>query len=528
MVGFSYTPAADFYGVDSFEYRALDPVSGGYATGLVTLNIAGVNDVPVALADSFTAEFETELVGNVLANDSDPDSQGLTANTVVQPANGTLTFQSNGDFTYLPNIDFVGLDSFSYIASDNDDDTAEVVVSITVNAFVPPEPDLLIHYTFEDQLAGQATDSSGYKNHGTINGAVYESDAGDGTLNSMRFDGSDDVIDAGVLDVAGTGLTLAAWFKADSYPGSSQDPRIITKATGAAANDHVFMLGTVKSDQAVRLRGRVRVNGVTTTLIASGGDLQAGIWYHGTLTYDGTAMRLYLNGADVGSKALSGAVDQDPAVPVEVGGQAGSKFFDGLIDDVRLMQRSVSFSEVQDIIAGNQLPEVVADSYTVVEDNTLSVDAVSGVLANDNEPDGETMSTLLVTDGALGTVTLGPDGAFTYIPQLNASGTDTFTYQVSDGVGLSDEATVTITITEVNDEPVTAPDTYVGAPDEALIIAAPGVLDNDFDPERGSIQASLGNVTPTNGNLTLNADGSFTYTPDFGFGGVDFFFLHGK
>ena len=104
---------------------------------------------------------------------------------------------------------------------------------------------------------------------------------------AVRLDGVDDYIDLGGLDLNGSGLTLAAWFNADSFPGPSSDPRIISKASGTGASDHVFMLGTIRAGSAVRLRARLRVGGVTRTLVASSGDLETGEWRHAAATYDG-------------------------------------------------------------------------------------------------------------------------------------------------------------------------------------------------------------------------------------------------
>ena len=159
----------------------------------------------------------------------------------------------------------------------------------------------------------------------------------------------DDRIDLGVLDALGSGLTLAAWFNADSFPGPSRDPRLISKASGTAANDHVFMLSTIAVGSVTRLRARVRVGGSMTTLIATSGDLVPGVWRHGAVTYDGVTLRLYLDGVEVGSKPLSGPVDVDPSLPVAVGAQppgAGPRFFDGLLDDVRIVQRALSADEL--------------------------------------------------------------------------------------------------------------------------------------------------------------------------------------
>ena len=75
------------------------------------------------------------------------------------------------------------------------------------------------------------------------------------------------------------------------------------------------------------------------------------------MTYDGTMLRLYLDGVEVGGTPLIGALDTDSTVPVVVGGQppgAGVRFFDGLIDDVRIIARALSATEVNQIATGGE------------------------------------------------------------------------------------------------------------------------------------------------------------------------------
>src|SRR5439155_2273902 len=91
-------------------------------------------------------------------------------------------------------------------------------------------------------------------------------------------------------------------------------------------------------------------------------------------------------------------------------------------------------------------------------------------------------------------------------------GTDQFTYQASDGPNSSNVATVTLTVNAVNDAPVAVPDSYTTPEDTALTVSAPGVLGNDTDVEGDALTAVLVSG-PSHGTLTLNADGSFTYTP---------------
>jgi hypothetical protein len=92
-------------------------------------------------------------------------------------------------------------------------------------------------------------------------------------------------------------------------------------------------------------------------------------------------------------------------------------------------------------------------AYTVDEDGTLNINAASGVLANDSDPDGDNLTAGSASDPPNGSVILLSDGSFTYTPDADFNGTDTFTYEVSDGRGNSDGATVTITVIPVNDEP---------------------------------------------------------------------------
>ena len=166
------------------------------------------------------------------------------------------------------------------------------------------------------------------------------------------------------------------------------------------------------------------------------------------------------------------------------------------------------------------VPVANPDSYTVVSGNTLTVNAVNGVLANDTDADGGTLSAVLGTGVSHGTLTLNPDGSFTYTPAAGYSGTDSFSYAATDGHATSAPATVTITIYSV---PVANPDSYTVVAGNTLTVnAVNGVLANDTDADGGTLSAVLGTGVG-HGNLTLNPDGSFTYTPAAGYSGTDSF-----
>ena len=171
--------------------------------------------------------------------------------------------------------------------------------------------------------------------------------------------------------------------------------------------------------------------------------------------------------------------------------------------------------------ASNSSPAATDDDYAVDEDNSLTI-SLLGVLTNDTDGDGDPLTAVLVTDATDGTLTLNSDGSFTYDPDPDFNGTDTFTYVANDGTADSNIATVTITVRPVNDAPLAVDEAYTVNEDEVLDVGAPGVLTNDTDADLDALTAVLA-TDVTDGTLTLNADGSFRYTPDPDSNGTDTF-----
>jgi large repetitive protein len=97
----------------------------------------------------------------------------------------------------------------------------------------------------------------------------------------------------------------------------------------------------------------------------------------------------------------------------------------------------------------NDAPLAVADVYTTTRNETLVV-VTPGVLSNDSDVESDALTVTLVQDVAHGTLTLGDDGSFTYIPDQDFTGIDSFTYQAYDGLAWSDVVTVTINVREIS------------------------------------------------------------------------------
>lgn len=163
----------------------------------------------------------------------------------------------------------------------------------------------------------------------------------------------------------------------------------------------------------------------------------------------------------------------------------------------------------------NRPPVAGNDTATVAEDGSVNV----AVLANDSDPDGDTLAVQSVTQPANGTTVINADGTVRYLPRANFNGSDAFSYVVSDGRGGTATATVTITVTPVNDAPVAVNDSGATASGTAVTVT---VLANDQDVDGDALTVTA--VTPgANGSVVLNANGTVTYTPNAGFSGTDQF-----
>jgi VCBS repeat-containing protein len=131
----------------------------------VEVTAGASNQPPTATGDSYTTNYETALsvaAPGVLANDTDPESQALSAALVTGPAHGTVTLSANGSFTYTPTTTYSGTDSFTYKASDGVLDSAAAAVSITVRPASTADTVTILSATYNakrKQLSVTATSS---------------------------------------------------------------------------------------------------------------------------------------------------------------------------------------------------------------------------------------------------------------------------------------------------------------------------------------------------------------------------------
>jgi len=496
---FSYTPNSGYTGTDSFVYYATDgQLNSGNAT--VTITIGAVNHAPVANPDSYTTSQNTTLnisLPGVLQNDSDPDGNTITAVWVSGPSHGTLNMNPNGSFSYTPNSGYTGTDSFVYYATDGQLNSGNATVTITISAVnhAPvANPD---SYTTSQNTTLNISALGVLQNDSDPDGnpitAVWVSGPSHGTLN-MNPNGS------------------FSYTPNSGYTGTDTFVYYATDGQLNSGNATVTITISAVNHAPVANPDSFATNQNTTLVVDSA---------HGVLIndvdQDGNQLTAILTAAASHGTILLQTDGSFTYIPVN--GYAGTdtfsyKAFDGLLDS-NVTTVTITINAV------NHAPNAVDDNYTVNQDSTLNITA-PGVMSNDNDADGDQLTSFLVTAPSHGSLIFGTNGSLTYIPIAGYSGTDTFTYRVWDGKAFSNNATVTITVVHLNQKPIANNDTYGINQDTTLNVGASGVMQNDSDPEGNPITASLVTAA-SHGTVILQTNGALTYIPVPGYSGPDSF-----
>ena len=168
------------------------------------------------------------------------------------------------------------------------------------------------------------------------------------------------------------------------------------------------------------------------------------------------------------------------------------------------------------VTAVNDAP--VSEDISIITDE----DTEKQITLKATDIEGSDLTYSIVSEPENGTVTISGSTA-TYTPSDNYNGSDSFTFRAIDGTDISNTATVAITVTAVNDAPITFPDFYTTQENSPItVFTNVGILSNDYDVEgQELIIILIENVL--NGSLNLESDGSFTYNPESDFFGTDKF-----
>ena len=478
-----YTPDADFNGADSFTYTVTDGVLTD--TGTVTVDVAPVNDAPIAVDESFATGFNAPLtlsVANLVSNDDDGDpelAQTLSIQAVSNAVGGTVAIDG-ADVIFTPTSGFSGDASFDYTLSDGAGGTDTGTVTVTVAANTPPVAGDDTTSTAEDtplslSIEDNDSDADGQQLTYTLgtpqNGAVtFDGETFNYTPNA-DFNGTDSftyTVDDGFggTDTATVTITVSA---VNDDPDAVDDTGLVVPFN-APLEIAVADLLANDTDGDPELAQTLTVTAVDN---ATNGSV---VLDAGTITF--TPDTGYTGGATFTYDVSDGA-----------GGTATATVF---------------------LSVGANTPPVANDDVrTTQEDSSIYI----SVLSNDTDADGDALS--FTTDQpANGTFAFDGE-AFLYTPNADFFGEDSFTYTVDDGNGGIDTATVTITVTPVNDNPEANDDTGIdGAFNSPIVIEAADLLSNDTDIDNDPIDLSVINVgAAQNGTVALSGT-TITFTPD--------------
>jgi CSLREA domain-containing protein len=469
----TYTPDPDWNGTDTFSYTVSDGVLSDTAT--VTVTVTPVNDLPVAADDSASTAEDAAVAVDVLTNDSDVDGDPLTVESVTQGSHG-LVATDGATVTYTPDVDWHGTDTFSYTVTDG---TATDIGTVTVTVTPVNDPPAVVDdaiTTVEDTPVTLSV----LGNDADVDGDPLTVDAvTQGSHGSVATDG-----------VTVTYTPDPDWNGTDTFSytvtdGTATDTATVTVAVGPVNDPPVAVddAASTAEDAAVGvdvLANDSDVDGDSLTVesVTQGA--------HGSVTTDGATVTYTPDPDWSGTDTFSYTVT------------------DGTATDIGTV--TVTVTPV------NDAPAAADDAITTVEDTPVTL----SVLGNDGDLDGDPLTVQSVTQGAHGVVTT--DGTtVTYTPDPDWSGTDTFSYTVSDGTA-TDIGTVTLTVTPVNDPPVAGDDAASTAEDAAVGV---DVLSNDSDVDGDPI--SVQSVTQgTNGSVTTDGT-TIVYTPDPDWHGTDTF-----
>jgi len=236
---------------------------------------------------------------------------------------------------------------------------ALIVILLVAVRTQAQDQDLLAWWKFDDGTGTIAVDSSGNGNDGVF---IQDPEWVAGKFGSgLLFDGQGgERVSLGGLDIPSGAMTITCWFKANNLDTPGNDPRMVSKANGGGNNDHWWMFSSSRISGEKFLRFRLKTNDGQQTTEIKAGTFEVGEWIHGAVWWDGTDMKIYKNGEEVGSIAKGGtSVALDPTIQGAIGNQpigAENRPFDGIIDDVRIYTKALTEAELAEVMAGPPAP----------------------------------------------------------------------------------------------------------------------------------------------------------------------------
>ncbi len=480
---FTYAPAANYVGADSFTYY----ISDGSLTSSAVVTLEDGETAVIANPDTFDvyagATLTVSAANGLLVNDYPSTAQrGLSvhATSFSSPAHGQLSVSLDGSVTYVPNAGFVGTDTFTYYISDGVSTASAVAAIDVIQPSLVAAPDTFVTKA-NGSLTVNAADgllANDLSTAGSLQAMSFSSPA-HGSL-SVSLDGSLTY----VPDADFVGTDTFSYYISNGYQTAWTTATIDVIDAPPIANNNSYTLRpgrTLTVDAA---------HGLLANDVDPGGTVHATSFSspaHGSL-----------------SVSLDGSLTYVPDY-----GFTGVDTFSYFISDGAQTAWAVATLDVVD-----KAPVAADDHFHAASNGQLIVGAAKGLLANDFDPDGDPITATSFSSAAHGSLSVSLDGSVTYTPDANYVGTDSFSYFITDGALT---ATATAYIDVVADPLVVATQSaYVLGGNSASRTAAAGALYGDSGIGAMSVASIVGGTvggatSGAYGYLILNANGSFTY-----------------
>ena len=578
--GFTFSPRVGFTGQDKFEYLVVDGDGhvGVGEVFVQVVSASSTNQAPVARRDVARVFSGTETYVATSGNDSDPDGHGFSVVSVDRPAHGSVRSFGSSYFFFTPDVGFSGLETVRYTIRDSLGLLASSTVSLWVDTGVSgtgqPTPADDYFVTTEGtplsftaaQLSANDSDAQGQvvsivdiadsTNLGIVEGSV----ASGFTFTPRAGFTGQDTFEYLVVDPQGHVAVGEVFVQVVSATSTNRPPVAVADVAASPSGAQVYIPVTSNdSDPDGNGFSLVSVGSSArgTTQLSSGGLYYTpdasftgvevltyvirdsfGLLGSGTVTITvrggtnrppvavpqyrtvapGGTLSITLSGSDPENSALTYAVvappngslvGASPTYTYTAPATAGTDLIVFTANDGSLTSAPAG---VFITVGANKPPVARSDSATTAEDVGVSIP----VLANDDDLDADTLTiTGVISAPTHGAATCSASGC-SYIGAPNFSGADSFTYGVSDGRGGSASATVSVTVTPVDDAPVAAD---VSAPATAgpITLTATDVDSATLTfevvavPGRGSIGAIGAPLCQTAAGVTT-CTASVTYT----------------
>jgi len=478
-----------------------------------------VNDTLSATEDTTASYTATQLLGN----DSDPDNDSIFIASVTRGVGGDVTLNPDGTVTFTPAPNFNGTATFTYTVSDGNLLSAPATVTITVAAVNDPA---VIGGTDTGSVTEDLDVTAGNL---TTGGAltVTDPDAGEA---SFQPTASAPAGTLGALTIAPNGTwTYSVPNSAVQYLKSGETKVETFTVQSVDGTAHTVTV-TIHGVSDIAVIGGNAVGAVTEDLNVTAGNLTTG----GALTVtDPDAGEASFQPTVSAPAGTLGTLTIAPngtwtysvpnsAVQYLKSGETKVETFTVSTVDGTQQTVTVTIHGVSDIaVIGGDAAGAVTEDLNVTAGNLTTGGALT--VTDPDAGEASFQGTVTPSAGALGTLTIAPNGTWSYsvansaVQYLKAGQTEveTFTVQSVDGT----EHTITVTIHGVDDAPVAVNDTLTATEDTPITYAANQLLGNDSDHDGDSL--TIASVTSaTGGTAVLNSDGTITFTPAPNFNGI--------